>query len=66
MNTLKLTVSYAGEPAPRAFLIQENSNGSLIIDEVGHLRIEGGRSICIHLDRGDSILAVECFGKEIK
>ncbi len=59
MNVIRMTVSYAGEAIPRAYMVYENCVGKLDIIEVGRPCGEADRSICVHLDRGDAILTVE-------
>ncbi len=59
MTAVRLTVKYSGERSPRAFAIYLNGAGEVDICEIGRPRVDGDRSVCVHIGRGDVILSVE-------
>lgn len=59
MRAIRLTVKRDRRRYPTSLLILESSSGDIEIVREGDPRSDADRSLCILLDRGDIILAVE-------
>lgn len=59
MRAIRLTVKRYSDVYPRTFLILESSSGDIEILREGDPRSDADRSLCVNLESGDTILAVE-------